>query len=121
MRFWMVILFLFAGCGREATTDSTPPPVAVEPTQPQKDASDFDDDFLDVDLDPSEKTLAEVEAYLKPGMTTDQLHEFVKTTPIMVGQTRFHWMLKDGSLWTDVEASNEGAVLVNTETEKEAP
>lgn len=67
-------------------------------------------------LNPSARTVKEAGSFLKPGMTTDELHDYLDTIPILVGENQFHWMLKDGSLWTIFENSDRGLVIVATKT-----
>lgn len=64
------------------------------------------------DFAPSKETGSEVQALLKPGVTSDELHRKLKTTPAMVQQNRFHWQLADGSLWTDFVPSAGGARVI---------
>lgn len=95
-----------------ASCSESPTPAQSAPT-----SQTAEDPLADV-LAPSERTLDEVHAFLKPGMTTDQLHEFVKTTPILVKDGRFHWMVKGGSIWTDFELTEQGAVILNAVSQK---
>src|SRR5947207_10125000 len=97
----VVICILNYGCDRNA---SRPPQVPGEATKNQRDSKVVNDEFSDVNLEPSEKSVDDVTAFIKlRETTTDQLHQFVKTTPILVRDQRFHWMLKDGSIWTDTQ------------------
>jgi hypothetical protein len=107
-----VFAFFFVGClEKQDSKDaiSKPSPSSRAGHQVTSDANDSADDALQA----SRRTLDEVKAFLKPGMTSDQFQEFVKTTPILVNEHRFHWILKDGSMWTDVEPSSDGAVISN--------
>ena len=66
----------------------------------------------------SMRTVDETRAQLKPRMTTDQLHDYLDTTPILVREGRLHWRLKDGSLWTNFEQSERGLIIVGAQAEK---
>jgi len=72
-------------------------------------------------LTPSKKTVAQATAHLKPGMTTQQLLDYLNTTPILVKDNRFHWELQDGSLWTDFNATPSGLVIVATQSQLTSP
>jgi len=113
----LVICILCSGCDHGS---STPPHVTAKSTsnQPETKVGE-NDEFSDVNLDPSEKSVDDVKAFLKIGeTTTDQLHQFVRTTPILVGKQRFHWRLKDGSIWTDTQPGASGATIVKVAEEK---
>ena len=102
-----------------AGSASTPRQVPVKSTNNQPESKVVNDEFSDVNLEPSEKSVDDVKAFIKIGVTTtDQLHQFVKTTPILVRDQRFHWMLKDGSIWTDIQPGVAGAVIVKVTEEK---
>lgn len=66
----------------------------------------------DETLDPSTRTVKEVESHLKAGMTTDELHDYLDTIPVLVSDDIFHWLLVDGSLWTTFEPTDRGLVIV---------
>jgi hypothetical protein len=71
-------------------------------------------------FDPSSRTLEEVQAFLQPGMTTEELRRYLRTTPVLVGSHRFHWVLRDGSLWTDFEEMEHGLIIRAAAVEPDA-
>ncbi len=64
------------------------------------------------DLAPSKMTGAEILPVVKRATDTDELHAKLNTTPAMVSSGRFHWVLKDGSLWTDFIEHASGRLLI---------
>ena len=72
------------------------------------------------DLAPSKLSGAEAKALLKAGMTSDDVHRHLLTTPAMVREKRFHWQLSDGSLWTDFVITPQGARIIGWIIESES-
>ena len=67
---------------------------------------------VDSSAPPSLRTKTDVKRFVKLGTTTDELQAYTKITPVLVAPGRFHWILKDGSLWTDFGKSSSGQLII---------
>ena len=46
-------------------------------------------------------------------MTTGEFKKKIKTMPILVADDVFHWMMKDGSIWTRFDLQESGDPIIN--------
>ncbi|MFP4224440.1 MAG: hypothetical protein ACLFVN_10235 [Phycisphaeraceae bacterium] len=61
----------------------------------------------------SEKTLADVQAFISPEMSVDQLGEFLGTRPSLSDRRELRWTLSDGQLWTGFRPTSRGLIITD--------
>lgn len=87
-----------------------------------EDKENYTDNRVEIDygVGPSPLTVDEGIKRLSAKLPTAVFKNRVKTTPIMVGDgTIFHWVMKDGSIWTKVEYKGNDYLIVGYKAEKE--